>query len=415
MIVPLIISMKAFKRILGVSIIVLLLLVIILNVRLYYQPNFKTYKNLSINKDLIHQLSFLKAALGHGAAEEMQKIYPEGFAFFNVLYGLSWMEVAQALSPENELYEEALKEIQRSWLALNSIKGKEIFNPDLEPSYGIFYRGWTNYYLGRKLIVTDVSRRDSTEIMLFRNNCREIISALSKQESPFLQSYSESCWPADMVVAMASVKLHTELVDSSYERKLKIWIQKVKEKTDSLGLIPHSSEWKSGEPLENSRGSSQSLILNFLIEIDPTFAREQFKIYKNYFLDDRLGLPGIREYPKGVKKSGDIDSGPVLWGIGAAATLVGQRTMYLFGEQSIAIGIRNSIETFGFANTHDGKKSYLLGKYPMADVFIAWSNSVEVIHERRLYAAQNWRLKFQMISCVVLLLGGMVVVRIFRG
>ena len=38
-------------------------------------------------------------------------------------------------------------------------------------------------------------------------------------------------------------------------------------------------------------------------------------------------------------------------------------------------GLRNSIEGFGCAITLGGKKRYIFGQLPMADVFIAWSHS----------------------------------------
>lgn len=282
-----------------------------------------------------------------------------------------------------------------------------------EPAYGVFYRGWTNYLLGRKLMLFPASQRDTVELALFQQNCKEIMLALSNQESPYLESYSRACWPADMVVAMASVKMHSILLDPYYEEEIKNWVQKVRGKTDALGLIPHSSKWESGETLEPSRGSSQSLILNFLIEIDEQFAKEQFEIYKGNFLDHRLGLPGIREYPENVDGFGDIDSGPVIWGIGGAASVVGQRTMAMFGEPTTAVGIRNSIETFGFGISVKGRKRYLLGKLPIADAFIAWSNSIEAYENNRLSSERNWRFQFQMISLILILIGSFLVLRIW--
>jgi len=41
-------------------------------------------------------------------------------------------------------------------------------------------------------------------------------------------------------------------------------------------------------------------MLNFLYEIDPSFAKQQFEIFDDLFKDSRFGLPGIRQYPRGV-------------------------------------------------------------------------------------------------------------------
>ena len=63
-------------------------------------------------------------------------------------------------------------------------------------------------------------------------------------------------------------------------------------------------------------------------------------LYKEHFLDYRLGLPGIREYRKGVEGNGSVDSGPVIWDIGGSASIVGVRTLGLYGETTAYKGMK---------------------------------------------------------------------------
>ncbi|MEV5504756.1 hypothetical protein AB0M50_56070, partial [Nonomuraea fuscirosea] len=39
------------------------------------------------------QLAFLRGALDAGAAEDAQALFPEGYFFLHVLYGLTWVEL----------------------------------------------------------------------------------------------------------------------------------------------------------------------------------------------------------------------------------------------------------------------------------------------------------------------------------
>ncbi len=213
-----------------------------------------------------------------------------------------------------------------------------------------------------------------------------------------------------MIVGMASVAIHEELFPGLYQEAIAEWLRLVEARTDSLGLISHASYWPGGEVMKPARGSSQSLILNFLIEIDSSYARDKFEIYKEVFLDYRMGMPGIREYPKGAEGNGDIDSGPVIFDIGGAASIVGQRVMARYGEDEIAMGLRNSIEAFGVGKTKGGKKNYLFGQLAMADAFIAWSNAVEATESEKLTGTGGWRLKVQFLSAVLLLIGGWVII-----
>jgi hypothetical protein len=331
----------------------------------------------------------------------MQGYYPEGFVFMNVLYGLSWCEMASAADHQSGLYKEAHDEIQFSYDQVNSEKGKAVFEKDRPIPYGAFYTGWNNYLLGKKLSIEDSQARDSSEINLYNSQCTLIISALQKSETPFPESYPHVCWPADGVVAIASVALAERIGYPAYRGDISSWIDRVKSNLDPNGLVPHSTQYADGKPKESARGSSQSLILNFLFEIDSTFAREQFTIYKDKFLTTRLGLPGICEFPTSEKGNGDIDSGPVIFGIGGAASIVGLRTMTTFGENKTAIGLRNGIEAFGFTSTVDGRKKFLFGKIPMADGFIAWANSKEITKDKMLSTSEHWRWKFQLYSFLI--------------
>ncbi len=171
------------------------------------------------------------------------------------------------------------------------------------------------------------------------------------------------------------------------------------------GLIPHAVSAKTDATLIGARGSSQSLINSFLPEIDPSFAEEQFEIYKNNFLDHRLFLPGVREYPSGQDGAGDIDSGPVIWGIGGAASIVGVRAMGVNQHWEGHFMIKNCIEAFGMPITLSGKKRYVFGQLPMADVFIAWSNAVDKNeHDKKVPFGWSW--KFQLLSGVIIFLCG---------
>ena len=216
-----------------------------------------------------------------------------------------------------------------------------------------------------------------------------------------------------MIVGMASVAICEKLSPGIYADEIREWLSQAGTSTDGLGLIPHSCDCETGQPLEAARGSSQSLILHFLLAIDSAYAQKAFQTYKGNFLTYRLGLPGIREYPKGTQGNGDIDSGPVIWGIGGAASIVGRRVMAEFGEPAVSIGLRNSLEAFGLAICSRGKKYYLFGAFPMADAFLAWNNSTEAMEIHRLKTQKMWWGQTQTILLLLLASGAFAAFRLF--
>ncbi len=342
------------------------------NASLYYKPEQKTIDDLSINWSALCHLRHLKSVSHEGAASDMQHIYPEGFIFYNTFYGLAWADFAMNLPKSNSLYQEALKEMEWAVSQVQSREGKRIFTKSLELEYGAFYSGWSNYLLGKKiqLLGKNASKED---IELFKTKCQEIDKVLNKNKSPYIKTYPNGIWPSDVMLTVASLSLHDRVFNPKYELTIDKWIDRVKDNLDEIGLIPHAVN-NDGTIRISARGSSQSLMNIFLKEIDPEFGKQQFEVYKKHFLDYRLGLPGILEYPKGIEGDEDIDSGPVIWGIGGAGTIVGLRTMSLYGEGNIAYSIRGCIEGFGLPYTFKGEKKYLLGILPIADAFIAWSS-----------------------------------------
>ncbi len=393
---------KIFKVTCTVFLAVVVLLLLYTNFRLGYAPDYQTSAHGAWNTDVVDQLHFLKQELhDNRAGEKMQQLYPEGFLFIHALYALTWYDVAKTLKPDSPPYKEALQEMDWVLRRIQSTEGTAIFDPSLEIEYGAFYTGWTNLVLGRKLLLLPPEKRNSVDIQRFQLRCVNIAEFIADSGTPFASSYGNAAWPADMVMCLTSLAMHDRLFAPRYQKIVSRWLVKVRQRLDTATcLIPHYVDAPKGYALDGARGSSQSLMQCFLPEIDSAFASEQFAHYRKWFLDNRLGLPGIREYPHGNFGIGDVDSGPVIWGIGGAASIVGQRALAIHGDAETAIGLRNSIEGFGIGLTWNGRKRYLFGVLPMADAFIAWANAAPLTNEPML---PGWRRYFLVYSTLVAL------------
>ncbi|MEL6942863.1 MAG: hypothetical protein AAFO82_09360 [Bacteroidota bacterium] len=371
-----------------------------MNIKLYHQPNITQKEQGKINQEVINQLHYLEKQLGRGAAQEMQSIFPEGFIFLHSLIALSWSDVAKDINPQSELFPLAIKRIDQSLGRIQSEEGKQIFPKGMNPTHGAFYNGWLAYTMGSRLLL----QSDALLTTRFQKTCKRIATAYQEQDYNYLKSYEGAIWPADNMLCLASLQLHDRIFNSNYRPIVDSCLLQIKANLDpETRLIPHSANIKTMQVREGARGCSQSLINNFLIEIDSTFALEQFQIYKELFVENRLGLIGIREYPNGREGNGDIDSGPVIWDVGGAASIVGMRTFMRYGETEIARSLQNSVEAFGMPLRFKKKKRYLFGALPMADAFIAWGNALS---QRHIEKDSFPRWKFHLISLILLILLG---------
>ncbi|MFI6695516.1 hypothetical protein ACIBLA_27965 [Streptomyces sp. NPDC050433] len=322
------------------------------------------------------QLAFIRAALDEGAGDEAQQQFPEGYFFLHALYGLSWVEWGMR-EPVGEARDEALREARWALARLDSAAGRAAFSPGLTPSYGVFYRGWTNWLRGGTLMLRPDGERDPAQVRRFAADSAALGAAFEESASPYLTAYPGQAWPVDSTVAVASLRLHDTLLPARFGGTVDRWLDGVRQRLDPrTGLLPHRVSPDTGEPVEVARGTSQSIIQRFLVDIDPAFAREQYTRFRERYVVTPLGLgPTTREYPEGRDGPADVDSGPLPLGVSLSATVVTLGAAQVQGDASLAEGIANYGELLGVPVSTPWTKRYAFGLVPIGDAFVAWSKT----------------------------------------
>ncbi|MFD3482022.1 hypothetical protein [Streptomyces sp. NPDC058665] len=322
------------------------------------------------------QLAFIRGALNEGAGDEAQQQFPEGYFFLHALYGLSWVELGMR-EPAGEVRDEAVREAEWALGRLDSDAGRAAFSAELTPSYGVFYRGWTNWLRGGTLMLRPDGERDAARVRRFAADSASLGAAFDGAESPYLTAYPGQAWPVDSTVAVASLRLHDTLLPARFAGTVERWLDGVRQRLDPrTGLLPHRVSPGTGAPVEVARGSSQSIIQRFLVEIDPAFAREQYTLFRDRYVVTPLGLgPTTREYPEGMDGPADVDSGPLPLGVSLSATVVTLGAAQVAGDASLAEGIANYGELLGMPVSTPWTKRYAFGLLPIGDAFVAWSKT----------------------------------------
>lgn len=349
------------------------LLILIVNFNLYRSPD----SNLEVKEDITKQLNFLESELKQNfLGDRMQDIFPEGYVFVNVLYGLAWCELAMSDRKDKALQQRAIQEALYAYREIDSDQGKQSFDVTLKPEYGIFYRGWKNYLLSKILMVDTLFEDSELYIQAYQTECNQLKKAYANTSTPYLQSYHFKTWPADNFLAIASLSNHDKLFEPKYQPAITNWLKKIKQHLDpETQMLPHEVSAGKGKVLEGARGCSISLMLRLLAEIDGDFASEQYKLLKSSFIDTTFGLPSLREYPQGKSGWGDIDSGPVIFGVGFSGTIVMIGTLAMFEDRLLSEQQYQTVYAFGGVQENESEIKFLWEALPMADAFIAWGRA----------------------------------------
>lgn len=343
--------------------IILVVLIFIGNLRLYSPVEMPA----KLDAVAAH-LHYARAELDRGLALDMQRLFPEGYFFSYILYGLTWVNVAQQLEAGSPQHHEALAEARWALKAVNSPAGRSPFSSSLVPAYGGFYVGWSNYL--RAGIVRAQTQPNSDEVSALLDTCDQITKALDETDGPFLASYPGQTWPVDTYPAMVSVAVCEHVKPGRYRSVVGDWLDEVDQTIDQdFGLVAHRTE----PYIEHPRATSQTLIVRFLAELDQERAKATYRQFKKTFVTSRLGLPGIREHPRGIAAGGDIDSGPLFFGISASASVVAIASAQANGDPKLASALRQTVESIGLPLSLPGGRRYALGVLPLGDLFVIWA------------------------------------------
>lgn len=323
----------------------------------------RLYRGAQDSGDVVAQLRYLRGELRAGMGERMQNLFPEGFFFAHVLYGLAWVDVANG---ERELTAEALREARWALSRLDAPAGRAPFEASLKPAYGVFYTGWTTRLRGG---VVGLAGAGAPETARFTADCAALAKEFDRT-GPFPESYPGAAWPVDAVVGVAALALHDRLLPPRYPATVARWIAGARGRLDpATGLLPHQVRPQRDGP----RASSQSVINRFLPEIDAGLARQQYARFRRLFVGTRLGLPVVREYPPGRGGAGDVDSGPLILGVSASATVVTIGAARVNGDSAFAGPATGLGEAAGWPVGTGQTKRYAFGLLPIGDAFLAWS------------------------------------------
>jgi hypothetical protein len=161
----------------------------------------------------------------------------------------------------------------------------------------------------------------------------------------------KSRWPADQTATLASLARH----DRAHSTKLlakpaRLWRDYVLAKAMDAKLgLPWSEVTGSARTSRVPRGCALSWQTRYLHEFDDALARQWWTRYRESYLVERLGLAGLREWPPGRERGPDIDSGPIVAGIGAAATGLGIAAARAMGDDVLADRLSRMVTLGTFA------------------------------------------------------------------
>jgi hypothetical protein len=272
--------------------------------------------------------------------------------------------------------ERALEPIIYSSFGIND----SLFKSDSIPGYSVLYLGHLNLMLGCYRLIS----KDTIYDCLNDKISKSLFQRYSKSEFLNLESYPLAIWIPDNTVALASLKMHSLNTGSDYESICNKWVEYARQHyiDKETGVLFSTIDSKTGQALEEPRGSMLGWSIMFIYQFDSNFSKELYQNFKNNFSCNYLIFRLFKERNKSMNSNvGDLDSGPLFLGYSIPANEFALSNSILSGDYKTAKKIERLID---FGTTEVGKNNEL--KYrtkfteinisPMAEALVLYSLTI---------------------------------------
>lgn len=137
-----------------------------------------------------------------------------------------------------------------------------------------------------------------------------------------LESYPHETYPVDNCAVIASVALNSRANGNPHDPLAGQWAGRCRRKyiDPRSGLLIQSVNGRTGDPHSYPRGSGTTLGLYLLSFMDVYLSGDLYEAVEKQLARNICGFGFMREYPPGIRGCGDIDSGPVIFGLGFSPT-----------------------------------------------------------------------------------------------
>lgn len=168
----------------------------------------------------------------------------------------------------------------------------------------------------------------------------------SRAQDHHVASYPDTPqrWPADQAVVLYALHRHDEVRGTQlHDAPLAAWLGWM----DAHATDPATGLWWSEVTGHDAtsrlpRGCATSWTLRYLAPMAPERAWSMWATYTGKWLVQAGPLVGLREWPPGKDRPADVDSGPIMQGVGAAATAFGLSAARRVGDTALEARLQHT-------------------------------------------------------------------------
>ena len=206
------------------------------------------------------------------------------------------------------------------------------------------YLGYTNLVLALYERVYGQSKRRK----LHDRITRTLLRRLTQSPTGLLATYPGQTYPVDNSAVLASLAQHRSHHNAPHREAVSLLLKNFEQRYvhRETGILIQAVH-PNGQPKDAPRGSGTALAAYFLSYADRNLARRMHASLVRQLGNAPLGFGMVSEYPQGHSGPGDIDSGPLLFGLSISATGFSLGSARAAGDQQHFERVYRTVHLFG--------------------------------------------------------------------
>lgn len=314
--------------------------------------------------------------------ESMQKINPEWDFMSRTYFVLALANMALADPACTEQACDIMDAILENTLRIEKEEGPTYFLLGYANRSSWVMQPVRSQFVDGEIAIMLAARRLVKEHLPYRLPLQERVRIMvgRMKQSPVLsaESYPDECWLFCNTVSLAAIRLADALDGTDHSAFLRDWVATAKKKlTEPETGILITSYAVSGKPAPSGWGPEGSTIwmaAHMLELVDPDYAQDQYRRARKELGHSFLNFGYSREWPVSCEGTMDVDSGPVIPGLGASASASGLAILAAssFDDPLYLESLLRSLEFAGFPKVRDGQLFYRASN-PVGDAVLLYA------------------------------------------
>jgi len=216
-----------------------------------------------------------------------------------------------------------------------------------------------------------------------------LIRRFSKSSTGLLETYPNEVYPVDNAAGIASVALRLRTKPNVKTAAfVQRWLAKFRHSTvePNTGLLYQRVTAKTAHPIGPPRGSGTALAAYFLSFAAPRQSRELYDALVRELKGSLWGYSAVREYARNVVNGqADIDSGPIIFGYGMAATGFAISLARIHRDRDTYTGLVRTAYAFGRPRRNEDTMTFKTGG-PVHDAIMLAMLTAQPAHSNAVSA-----------------------------